>query len=234
VVVDGPQSSVKEQVSGNYARQLTQAGLVALAFDHQGYGESEGLPRQDESPAKKVQDLHHAVTYLLSLPFVDGAKIGALGICSGGGYSAKAASEDPRIAAFVGVAGFYHDPQVFEQWLGKEGYRNLLDRAVASRTKYAQTGQVDYMVNVSDQGGDLAMPGQEAFDYYGTKRSYSPGWVNRSTTMSFAEFLQFNAIDAAGLIRVPALIIHSDKALVPEQARGSLRQPAGQKTDFTG
>jgi hypothetical protein len=117
----------------------------------------------------------------------------------------------------VGVAGFYHDPQVVEQWLGRDGYRALLARAIASRNKFEQTGQVDYMVNVSDKGGDLAMPGQEAFDYYGTPRSYSPGWVNRSTTMSFAEFLQFNAIDAAKLIRVPALIIHSDKALVPQE-----------------
>jgi hypothetical protein len=35
--------------------------------------------------------------------------------------------------------------------------------------------------------------------------------------MSFEHFLQFNALDAAQQISVPTLIIHSDKALVPEE-----------------
>ncbi|HEU4470700.1 MAG TPA: alpha/beta hydrolase [Flavisolibacter sp.] len=230
VVIDGPQSSVKEQVAANYASHLAEAGFVVLAFDHQGYGESEGFPRQDEVPQKKVRDIQNAVSYLISLPFVDSNKIGAIGICSGGGYSARAVAGDPRVKAFVGIAGFYHNPAVMVQWLGEDGYKTLLNRAISSRQNYRQTGEVEYMVNVSDKGGDLAMPGQEAFDYYGTKRSYSPGWVNRSTTMSFEHFLQFNAIDAAQELSVPTLIIHSDNALVPEEgAKTFYRNLKGKK-----
>jgi hypothetical protein len=35
------------------------------------------------------------------------------------------------------------------------------------------------------------MPGQEAYDYYGTSRGTRPGWVNRSAVMFFEPFLQF-------------------------------------------
>jgi dienelactone hydrolase len=39
--------------------------------------------------------------------------IGMLGLCSGAGYSAKAAAVLPELKALVTIAGFYHDPAVF-------------------------------------------------------------------------------------------------------------------------
>jgi alpha/beta superfamily hydrolase len=44
-------TGVKEQVTGTYAEALTGAGYVTLAFDHRGFGGSEGTPRQHEDPA---------------------------------------------------------------------------------------------------------------------------------------------------------------------------------------
>jgi uncharacterized protein len=45
-IVVGPMTSVKEQVTGVYAAALAERGIVALAIDHRGYGESAGAPRQ--------------------------------------------------------------------------------------------------------------------------------------------------------------------------------------------
>jgi uncharacterized protein len=51
VVLTGPFSSVKEQVTGDYAKRFARRGIAALAFDHRGWGQSEGLPRQHEDAA---------------------------------------------------------------------------------------------------------------------------------------------------------------------------------------
>jgi fermentation-respiration switch protein FrsA (DUF1100 family) len=63
------------------------------------------------------------------------------------------------------------------------------------------------------------MPGQEAYDYYGTGRNTGARWVNRSATMFFEPFLQFNSIDSGARIQAATMVIHSDAALVPDGAR---------------
>ncbi len=118
IVFDGPMTGLKEQVAGLYAKKLSDSGFVTLSFDHRFYGESEGMPRQMEAPNKKVEDNKDAITYLLSLPFVDKNKIGAIGICAGGGYMAKTAALDKRIRVFAGVAAAYHDSSMYGQWFG--------------------------------------------------------------------------------------------------------------------
>lgn len=218
VVVVGPQTSVKEQVTSMYARQLAERGFVALAFDQRTFGESGGEPRQFENPAMKVEDIRSAVTFVRALPEVQHDAVGLLGVCSGGGYAARAAASDPSINALVTVAGFYHDPQVMRQWLG-ENYEARLQMGRAARIKYEKTGQVDYMTNVDPKDLNVAMPGREAYEYYGTSRGARPGWANRSAVMFFEPFLQFNAIDAGREIKAPTLVIHSDTALVPDGAR---------------
>ena len=229
VVVVGPQSSVKEQVSQVYARQLAAQGFVALTFDHRTFGESGGAPRQFENPQMKVEDIHSAVTFLRALPEVKPDAVALMGICSGGGYSAKAAAMDSSINALVTVAGFYHDPQVMRQWLG-ENYEARLNMGRQARIKYEKTGQVDYMTNVDPKNLNVAMPGHEAYDYYGTQRGLRSGWVNRSAVMFFEPFLQFNAIDAGRDIKAPTLVIHSDTALVPDGARRFFQSiPTNQK-----
>ncbi len=229
VVVVGPQSSVKEQVPAVYAQQLAEQGFVALTFDHRTFGESGGEPRQFENPNLKVEDIQKAVTFVRSLPEVQADAIGLLGVCSGGGYTARAAALDPSIKSLVTVAGFYHDPQVMREWLG-ENYQARLEMGKAARIKYETTGQVDYLTNVEQNNLNVAMPGQEAYDYYGTSRGSRPGWVNRSAVMFFEPFLQFNAIDSGKEIEAPTLVIHSDTALVPDGARRFFASlPATQK-----
>lgn len=218
IIVVGPQTSVKEQVAAVYAQRLAEQGFVALTFDHRTFGSSGGAPRQFENPAMKVADIRSAVTFVRALPEVKSGAVGLLGVCSGGGYAARAAASDPSINALVTIAGFYHDPQVMRQWLG-ENYEARLQMGRTARIKYETTGQVDYMTNVAPFDSNVAMPGQEAYEYYGTSRGARRGWVNRSAVMFFEPFLQFNAIDAGREIKAPTLVIHSDTALVPDGAR---------------
>ncbi len=219
VLVEGPQTNHRDMVPATYARKLAQAGFVALTFDHRTFGESGGAVRDFENPAMKVEDVHNALAFLRARPEVQADAVGLLGICSGAGYSAKAAAGNPGVKALVTIAGFYHDPAVFRSWLGAN-YDARVALGRAAREKYERTGEDDYMTNVSlDEGAELAMPGREAYDYYGTARNTGARWANRSATMFFEPFLQFNSIDSGPEIDAATLVIHSDAALVPEGAR---------------
>jgi len=53
VIVQGSFSSVKELMPAAYAERFAAQGFVTLAFDYAHYEQSEGEPRQLESPPRR-------------------------------------------------------------------------------------------------------------------------------------------------------------------------------------
>lgn len=76
IVVVGPQTSVKEQVSTEYAKRLRALGFIALAYDPRTYGESDGEPREFENPQWKVEDIKSAVKFMGTLQEVENSRVG--------------------------------------------------------------------------------------------------------------------------------------------------------------
>ncbi len=68
VIVTGSWTTVKEQMPAKYAPLLADAGFVAMTFDFGGFGESEGGPREVESPRRKSEDIRNAVAFLRTMP----------------------------------------------------------------------------------------------------------------------------------------------------------------------
>jgi fermentation-respiration switch protein FrsA (DUF1100 family) len=198
VAVTGPFTGVKEQVAGAYADRLAAAGFVTLAFDHRGFGASEGRRCHEDSQGK-LADLRAAVGVLAAHPAVDAARIGLVGVCLGGGYAVRAAAQDPRVRAVAGIAGGYNSPGWFAR--DADGYRAAL---AGFLDRYDE-----FMPAVAPGGGEAAMGGDEPFSYYGTARSAAPNWENRVTRGSLHALLTFDALGAAELLaRTPLLVVH--------------------------
>jgi uncharacterized protein len=219
VVVDGPLTSVKEQAAGNHARALAERGFVALAFDHRFFGESEGKPRQYESPPAKIEDLTAALAFLEKRAEVDPEKLAVLGVCAGAGYAAGAVTSATKAKAFATVAGFFHDAEQQKKWMGA-GYDDALKSAEEAKKRFEATGEAEMIPAVGKEGsGPVAMPLAEAYEYYGTPRGAVPNYTNAFAVMSRVDTLPYDAQHFAPQIKVPTLVVHSEKALAPPLAR---------------
>ena len=218
IVTTGPLTSVKEQATGAYAAALAERGFATLSFDHRTFGESEGEPRQFEHPEHKAADITAAVTALTADERTRNLRVAAVGVCAGGGYMAKAVADDPRICAFTGVAGYYSDAAAFATTSPQE-YQAAIDRGLAAERRWWATGEVETIPAVGPDGGDVAMPLREAYDFYGTRRGAVDNYTNSFAVQSLAYTTPFDAQQAASRIRVPFLLIHSAQALAPPLAR---------------
>jgi fermentation-respiration switch protein FrsA (DUF1100 family) len=218
VVTTGPLTSVKEQAVGAYAHALAERGFAALAFDHRTFGQSEGAPRQFEDPEGKARDVSAAVTALQSDEQTRELPVVAVGVCAGGGYMARAVADDERIAAFAGVAGYYSDAASFASSSPLE-YQAAIDRGLAAEKRWRETGDAETIPAVGPDGGDVAMPLREAYEFYGTSRGAVDNYTNGFAVQSFAYTTPFDAQEAAARIRVPFVLVHSEHALAPPLAR---------------
>jgi fermentation-respiration switch protein FrsA (DUF1100 family) len=222
VVLTGPFTGVKEQVVGTYAARLHERGLTTLAFDHRGFGESDGR-RAHEDTQGKLADLRAALSLLTAHPAVDPARVAAIGICLGGGYAVRAAAADPRIRAVVGIAGAYNSPVRFSTG-DADGYRRAL-------TSFIERYD-DELPAVTSDGGVAAMDGDEPFAYYGTRRSAAAHWENRVTYGSLHALMTFDALSAAPLLAAtPLLVVHgrTDTYCAPELAEALYADATGPK-----
>ncbi|WP_280184033.1 alpha/beta hydrolase [Nocardia cyriacigeorgica] len=219
VVVAGTWTSVKELMADRYAQRLAERGFAALSFDFAGFGESAGEPRDVENPARKVRDIRNAVGFLAGHPAVDGNRVGALGICAAAMYMSDNAADDPTVKSLALVAPWLHDATVCEQvYGGSEAVAAKLALAREARSRYDETGEIDYVPVVSATDDRAAMPYQIDF-YLNPARGGIPAWPNRFAVMSWADWLTYDAIALAPHITQPTILVHSEDAAIPDGAR---------------
>ncbi|MBD3321071.1 MAG: alpha/beta fold hydrolase, partial [Chitinivibrionales bacterium] len=216
IIVSGSWTTVKEQMAGHYAEHLAHNGFIALAFDFRNFGESGGKPRFYECPTCKIEDIQSAVSYLESVPVVNGNRIGALGICAGSMYTLMAAAEDERIRSVVTVASWLHDAEAVKLFYGgAEGVNAKIAAAKAAKVKYDKTGEVEYIPSISTTDKSAAMYGP--YDYYlNPNRGAIKQWSADSfAVMSWEGWLTLDPMPSAGKLEAPTLMIHSNGAVLP-------------------
>lgn len=194
IVVTHPGGGVKEQTAGLYAKKLAEQGFVTIATDASHQGESTGEPRQLENPHIRTEDVSAVIDYLTTLPYVDQSKIGAMGICAGGGYTINAAINDRRIKAAATVSAVNIGAMINRGWLGDQPLANAigsLEFGSTARTQEAGGAEVVRMPMAPLHKEDTPYSDlKEAWEYYHTDRAQcatSPGWgAARSLTQLVA------------------------------------------------
>lgn len=182
-VVTGAWTTVKEQMPAVYAKRLADRGFTTFIFDERYWGESDGAPRQYESPAAKVQDIKNAVAFLKTLPLIDSDRIGGLGICASAGYMAQAVAEDDSFKSFATVASWMHDIESLNKVFGEATVRYRMSIGRAARQQYDRTGEVEYVPAYSKGDRNAAMSGDVS--YYGSRsRGVIPAWTKSSKSIN--------------------------------------------------
>ncbi|MCX5541482.1 dienelactone hydrolase family protein [Paraburkholderia sp. CNPSo 3076] len=219
VVVAGSLSSVKEQMAGAYGRKLAENGFVALAIDYSHYGESEGQPRQLESPAAKLSDLKAAVSYLTALPYTKA--VGMVGVCTSAGSGAYLVADDPRVKAFATIAAFLPDPELNERLVGTAEIARRRAAGAEAKLRFERSGeQVTVPTYSVNDPSALNYNPKGNYDYYFNKaRGGVPEWKNEFAVMSHGPWLDFDPMSKALAIEVPTIMVHSGGCAFPEQAK---------------
>ena len=91
---------------------LTSLGYAALRFDFRGCGESEG-ERAFIRCEDQVSDTRNAITYLQSVPEIDGGRIGVLGSSFGAAVAVYTGGVDERVGAVVSLGGWGNGERKF-------------------------------------------------------------------------------------------------------------------------
>lgn len=219
VVVGHPAGGVKEQVAGLYAQKLAEQGFVAIAFDASYQGESIGIPRGLEDPAVRVEDFRATVDYLCTVPYVDAERIGAMGICGGGGFAVSAAITEHRIKAVAGVSAVDLG-RLRREGLGGSLASQVQQRldAVAKQRIAEANGAVPIYSNyvphsLQDIPEGATTMYREGYEYYRTSLARHPRSTNKYTLTSLDKLMAFDAFVHIELLSPrPLLMIAGSEA----------------------
>jgi len=236
LVIVTPGSSVKEQVGAVYGGKMADRGFVTLAFDPSYQGESGGEPRDLEDPAARVEDVRCAVDHLMTLPFVDEARVGVLGVCNGGGYAVSAAMTEHRIRA-VGTVVAVNMGRAWRQTQGSPAaIAAALEGVGKERTATARGEEPQRSPWIADSMEEARAAGEadpdtlDAVAFY-TERRPAETRTNRLLASSNGLLLGFDAFHLVGeLLTQPLQVVvggrlgttfsHEDGRMLFERAPG--------------
>ncbi len=230
VLVTGAWTSVKEQMSGLYAREMAERGFVALAFDFRGWGQSGGAIRFKEDPAAKTRDISAAASYLAGLPEIDASRIAGLGICASAGYMAAAATGNAHFRSVSLVAPWLHDGGIVEQvYGGKDGVGRLI--ALSRRAEEAERNGQPQVITAASMTDETALMYRIPY-YTETGRGLIPEYDNRFNLASWEPWLTYDSVSLGSRLDKPVLIVHSEAAAVPQGAHAFFSRLTGEASEL--
>jgi fermentation-respiration switch protein FrsA (DUF1100 family) len=240
LVVGHPMGAVKEQSANLYASKMAEQGFVAMSIDLPFWGESEGKARNLVSPDVYAEGFSAAVDFLGTQPFVDRARIGAIGICGSGSFVISAAKIDPRMRAIATVSMYdmgAANRNALNHSLTVEQRKKFISAAAEKRYAEFTGSEIEYTGGtVHELTADTDPIQREFYDFYRTPRGeYTPvGGSAKLTThptltsnVKFMNFYPFNDIET--ISPRPMLFITGDKAHSREFSEDAFKRAAEPK-----
>ena len=217
ITIAHPNGGIKEQTAGLYAQRLAEAGYITIAADAAYQGASGGQPRHTDKPQYRTEDIHGMADFILQYPGVDANRIGALGICGGGGYTLKAVQSDKRFKA-VATLSMFNSGEVRRNGFQNSQIETIQERlknASNARKQEAEGGEILYSGVASITDEEIAKTStdlyREGYEYYYRTHAH-PNSTFLYTTSSLMDLMTWDATDQIELINQPLLMIAGSKA----------------------
>ncbi len=219
VVLSGAFNQVKEQACAVYGRKFARLGYVALSFDHQGYGDSEGSIRHYEYTPARIEGIQDAVSFLSMQGFVDRERLFGAGICAGGSHMALTAVADKRLKKIAAVGGMLVNTLVQFTANGRKKAQAMLESANEARQHWHETGKVVPFDALGFDDGTAERSNiadlREGHDYYMTARAGAvtfPNYTHKTPEFFVEDNAHHSARSIAKYLRTPAITVHGSKA----------------------
>ncbi|MBP8115520.1 MAG: alpha/beta hydrolase [Chitinophagaceae bacterium] len=217
IVVAHPNGGIKEQTAGLYAQRLAEAGYITIAADAAYQGASGGEPSHTDKPEYRTEDIRGMADFISKFAGVDVNRLGAFGICGGGGYTLKATQTDKRFKA-VATLSMFNSGEV-----RRNGFQNSqintiqqrLQQASDARMQEAAGGKIIYggVASITDE--EIAKTTtdlyREGYEYYYRTHKH-PNSTFLYTLSSLQNLMSWNAATDMDLLNQPLLMIAGSKA----------------------
>jgi uncharacterized protein len=185
-----------------YHEALVAAGFAVLVIDYRGFGDSGG-DRGILSPARQLQDLVNAVTYVTTRDDADADAIGVFGTGgTGGGNAVLLADADPRVKAAVSQVPVADGADWLHRMREEHAWLSFLSELDDDRRQRVTTG-----------AGRLVHPREEIMVPTPERRATTikgdvDDRIPTAIPLSCAEeILAYRPIDAAARLTTPLLVI---------------------------
>lgn len=217
IIIAHPNGGVKEQTAGLYAQRLAEIGYITITADAAYQGASGGEPRHTDNAAYRTEDIHGMVDLISQYKGVDTNKIGALGICGGGGYTLKASQSDKRVKA-VATLSMFNSGEVRRNGFQNSGSNTIQERlkqASDARAQEAAGGKIIYsgVASITDEeiGKTSTDLYREGYIYYYRTNAH-PNSTFLYPTSNLLDLMTWDAAANMDLIDQPLLMIVGSKA----------------------
>ena len=221
VILSHGMSAVKEMHLDDYAGVFAQAGLNAVAYDHQNFGDSDGTPRQELDPVLQYRGIRNAITYAITRPEVDGKRVGLWGSSFSGGHALYVAAVDKRVKAVVSQVPFISGPTMIDLLTRPDLLPHIRESMEGDRLNRFTGGEPAMLPAVSPDPMEQAMmPATEAYEWFTkTSADRAPNWKNELTARSLEMSAEYNPGSyIAQISPTPLLMIVADKDVVTPYA----------------
>ncbi|MGE6394059.1 alpha/beta hydrolase [Chryseobacterium scophthalmum] len=217
IVIAHPNGGVKEQTAGLYAQRLAEIGYITITADAAYQGASGGEPRHTDNPAYRTEDIHGMVDFISQYKGIDTNRIGALGICGGGGYTLKASQSDKRVKV-VATLSMFNSGEVRRNGFQNSGSNTIQERlkqASDARAQEAAGGKIIYsgVASITDEEIEKTSTDlyREGYIYYYRTNAH-PNSTFLYPTSNLLDLMTWDATANMDLIDQPLLMIVGSKA----------------------
>lgn len=225
-------SAVKEMYLDDFAAKFSNGGFVVLVFDYRNFGDSEGEPRGHIDPHMQHEDYKNAISWASTQPTVDPGRIGIWGSSYSGAHVIHLAAFDRRVKCAVAQVPLVNATDNFRRLVRADNWGGLQAWLAADRAEEYNTGKVNYLPVVAEQGKPSALPTQDSYDWFiKTGQTRAPKWENRQTVRSLELALEYNPAASIHLISPTPfmMVVAENDVLTPTdlaiEAFGRAREP---------